>query len=218
MNLRRSFRTLLQRSEVGADWIAGRALRRHSHLREAGWFRSFRAGMPVDAQGMPLPWYTYSSITFIAGRLQPSMSVFEYGSGNSTLWWSRHVAQVSSCEHDPEWHATMRPKLPANAECVLVELAEGDGYASTITHNDRRYDVVVIDGRHRNRCARFAPGALSDGGVIVWDNSDRPEYREGFDLLTSAGFRRIDFWGMGPINAYTWCTSVFYRSGNCFGI
>ena len=80
------------------------------------------------------------------------------------------------------------------------------------------FDCVVIDGRDRVNCARHALGALTAGGVIVWDNSDRDCYQEGFDFLRDHGFRRIDFWGLGPINAYPWCTSIFYRDGNCLGL
>jgi hypothetical protein len=37
------------------------------------------------------------------------------------------------------------------------------------------------------------------------------------DLLKN-DFRRLDFTGLGPINASPWCTSIFYRRKNCFDI
>jgi len=42
--------------------------------------------------------------------------------------------------------------------------------------------------------------------------------RWGQEVLKQDRFRRIDFWGMGPIEAANHCTSVFYRSNNCLGI
>lgn len=59
---------------------------------------------------------------------------------------------------------------------------------------------------------------LKDDGVIIWDNSDRVNYQEGYDFLLANGFKRLDFWGIGPVNSYSWCTSIFYRKENCLKI
>jgi hypothetical protein len=80
------------------------------------------------------------------------------------------------------------------------------------------FDIVVIDGRDRVSCARNSLGALKPDGVIVWDNADREEYRPGYQFLESNGFRRLDFAGLGPLNAYQSTTAVFYRDSNCLGI
>jgi hypothetical protein len=76
----------------------------------------------------------------------------------------------------------------------------------------------VIDGRDRVNCTKASLGALKPDGSIVFDNSDRSDYESGYSFLQANEFRRLDFWGMGPINSYGWCTSVFYRTQNCFGI
>ena len=218
MTIRDTLRAFLMRSPAGAEWVACRALRRDSHLRHAGWFRSVYKSASVDAADEPLPWYTYAAIHFVAGRVQPEMSVFEYGSGNSTLWWSRRVAHVSSSEHDRQWYTAMKDQFPANVNCQFVELDEQDSYPLSIRKTSQRFDVIVIDGRQRNRCAQAALDALTDRGVIIWDNTDREEYRPGVEGLLQANFRRLDFHGMAPINTLASCTSVFYRPGNVFGI
>jgi predicted O-methyltransferase YrrM len=187
-------------------------------LKDKGWIGSVSASMPVDARGQPIPWYTYCAIDFLAERAKRSMRVFEYGSGNSTLWWSDRVRNVVSCEHDKTWYGVMRDRVPANVEYCLVELRPDGQYATAVARQAEPFDVIVIDGRERVNCAKAALGALKDDGVVVWDNSDRPEYEAGFRLLVDKRFRRIDFWGMGPINTYGWCTSLFYRSRNCFDI
>ena len=79
------------------------------------------------------------------------------------------------------------------------------------------FDIIVIDGRHRVLCARYALEALKPDGIIVWDNTDRDRYREGYAYLESQGFQRRDFDGMGPINNFAWRTSIFYRPGNFLG-
>lgn len=209
---------LIRRSRFVALLAALRALAREGELRDSGWFRSRAAGLPVDAAGAPLPWYTYGAIRFLAGRIDPGWRVFEYGSGNSTLWWAARVARVVSCEHDAAWHARLRPQLPAHVEYRHVGLERPEIYAAGAAEFPGQFEVIVLDGRERVACARHAVLGLAPGGVIVWDNSDRDEYRPGYEWLAAAGFRRLDFWGLGPINTYGWCTSVFYRAENVLGI
>lgn len=189
-----------------------------SFFLDSGWVASVREGMPVDKDGKVLPWFTYPSIAFLGPRLRADMCVFEYGSGNSTRWWSERVAKVVSCEHDKAWHERMRPLLPANVDYRHFELEEGGAYSQEILRHRAEFDIVVIDGRDRVNCARNCLGALRPGGVVVWDNSDRDIYAAGYEFLVASGFRRLDFWGMGPINNYAWCTSVFYRPDNRLGI
>lgn len=179
---------------------------------------SRRRGVPVDAEGGPIPWFTYACIAFLAPRIRPDWTVFEYGSGQSTHWWAARVDRVVSCEHDPRWYDSVKASVPRNATCILRDLGPAGGYRTAPLEASGGFDVVVIDGRKRVECARACPPALTEGGVIVFDNSDREGYREGYDHLAGAGFRRIDFRGLGPLGVHPWTTSVFYRPDNCLGI
>lgn len=146
------------------------------------------------------------------------MEVFEYGSGNSTLWWSQLVSRVVSCEHDKKWYDRIREKIPSNVEYKYCELIPGGDYCKMILAYEKQFDIVFIDGEDRVNCIKNALGALKDDGIVIWDNSDLSKYQEGFDYLSSKGFRRIDFQGLGPLINIDWCTSVFYRDNNCFDI
>jgi len=55
-------------------------------------------------------------------------------------------------------------------------------------------------------------------GIIILDDSQRTRYREGISFLTSHGYRKLDFWGMTPIEAVKKCTSIFYKDYNLLGI
>lgn len=188
------------------------------YLMKTGWYTSVAKQLPVDHDGRPLPWYTYSSIAFLEGRTRSCMRIFEYGSGNSTLWWAKRVQSVVACENDESWFRKISEMSPDNVDYRHCELEPGGDYCKMVALFDREFDVVIIDGRDRVNCARNSLGALKEDGVVIWDNSDREKYREGYDFLLCNGFRRIDFWGLGPINPYQWCTSVFYRQDNCLGI
>jgi hypothetical protein len=200
---------------LGLD--ASVALVRDSALAREGWFDSYRTKRSVDAAGRPVPWYTYPAIHFLEPRLTKDMDVFEYGCGNSTIWYAQKVRSVISVENDQEWHANVSRILPGNAQVIMRNL-EGQQYASEVVRSGRSFDVAVIDGRDRVECTRFAIRSLKEEGVVVFDNSERPEYSEAFSFLAGHAYKKLDFEGMGPINSYSWTTSILYRPGNCLGI
>jgi len=207
---------LAGKSREGQKLLFCRKLQRY--LDDIGWIKSKIFGMPVDRFGEPLPWFTYPSLSFLAGRIKPDMSVFEYGSGYSTLWWSKRVARVVSCEHHIEWYGYLKDRVPANVEYIHQPLEVGGDYSKSILQFDESFDIAVIDGRDRVNCARAVPPKLNERGVIVWDNTDRERYEHGYSFLADNGFRRLDFEGLGPAKNNGWCTSVFYRDNNCLGI
>jgi hypothetical protein len=189
------------------------------YLRKSGWLRSMEESRAVDVDGDPILWITYPALDFLAGRVSPEMVVFEYGSGNSTFWWSRRVSKLVSCEHDKEWYASFRSEIPGNTTYLLRRAKGGStDYAMEISKYEDMFDILVIDGRDRVNCVKNGLGSLHHDGVIVWDNSDRAEYQEGFDILKENGFKSLYFWGMGALATRRYCTSIFYRRENCLGI
>lgn len=200
------------------DWKAVFLVRNTGMLYEEGWWESCRRRSPVDMKGNPIPWLTYPCLRFLEDRIDANFLVFEYGCGNSTLWWAGKVSKVISCEHDQTWFHKLSCCVPRNVEIVHRDLIYGGEYSREASKYDNYFDVIVIDGRDRVNCAKNSLGALTKKGVLIWDNTERDEYREGFEYLQTEGFKRIDFWGMGPLNTAQWCTSIFYRRDNCLGI
>lgn len=187
-------------------------------LFNEGWLRSFFTKKPVDSQDNPIPWLTYPALHFIKSRLSPDFAVFEYGCGGSTLWWASLVKEVVSVEHDVDWYRQIKAQIPANVTLFNIPLERGEEYSKKVSEYSQKFDIIVIDGRDRVNCAKNAVRALKPNGVFIWDNSEREEYIEGYNFLFSNGFKRLDFFGMGPINLYSWGTSIFYREENVFGI
>jgi len=188
------------------------------YLTEIGWFRSIDCGLPVDREGNSLPWFTYSAIFFLESKIKPYFHVFEYGSGNSTFWWSKRVSSVITYEHDLDWYNNSKDKFPENVECVYCKLDHNKEYSKGILKYKDKFNIIVIDGRDRVNCAINSLGALKEDGVIIWDNSDREQYKEGYAYLLQNNFKRLDFEGLGPISNCKWCTSIFYRDNNCLDI
>ena len=90
-------------------------------------------------------------------------------------------------------------------------------YATEIcSHKKASFDVIVVDGMARTLTAWLAAQYVKPDGIIVFDNSDRWQYNGAYKLLNEAGFRRIDFYGPGPVNRQEWCTSLFVKSLDVF--
>lgn len=186
------------------------------YLKKEGWIRSVKQGLPVDEIGLALPWFTYCSIHFLKSRLSREFKVFEYGSGNSTIWFSYLTKHIVSVEHNRNWHQNFTDKLKerSNVNYLYKDLKSGE-YQNEILNYFKEFDIIVIDGRQRVQCGKNSLKALKEGGVIIWDNSERVEYTEGYEFLMNNGFKKIDFCGLGPINSYSWCTTIFYKESNC---
>lgn len=194
------------------------SLRTTGPLKEDGWFRSFREAASVDAEGNPVPWITYPAIEFLKNRIRAEMSVFEYGCGESTLWWASRVREVISVEHDKDWHQKIKLTIPKNVSLTYVDLEYGGVYSKKITEFKDKFDIVILDGRDRVNCAINSLDALKSDGIIVWDNSNIKEYEKGYRFLYEHGFRKIEFIGLSPAVNYKTETGIFYRTNNCLGI
>ena len=185
-------------------------------IKRKGWLKSKELHMPVDFKRRPLPWYTYPAINFVGKRLRPDMKVFEFGSGNSTLWYAKMVGEVISVEHNKGFYNKMKPKITHLKNITYIH-SSPKHFAYKIHEYSQKFDVIIIDGINRYACLRSATQKLKADGVIILDNTDRP-YKPLIEKLTELKFKEIEFKGFGPIGSKEWETSIFYRENNCFGI
>ena len=194
------------------------SLRLTGYLTDVGWFNAFKCGEPVGNNFEPLPWFTYSFIDFLTERLNNKLNIFEFGSGNSTLFFAKRIKHVTSVEHNVEWYNKLIRKIPDNVNLLLSKTDSEDDYVGLIKLSKNKFDIVFIDGIHRNECSHSAVEILSERGVIVLDDSERVEYSEGMKYISNQGFKKINFWGIPPGMLIRKCTTVFYRNNNCLAI
>ena len=121
-------------------------------LMDVGWFTAFKAGEPVDKNFEPLPWLTYSFIDFITQRLSNKFNVFEFGSGNSTLFFAKKVKEITSVEHDIEWYNKHKSKISNNSKIILSLSDKSEDYIAGLKQSNKKYDIIIIDGNYRNKC------------------------------------------------------------------
>ena len=188
------------------------------YLAEKGWFKAFETKSSVDFNGDPIPWVTYSFIDFIKERITKQHDVFEFGSGNSTLFYSKYANHVSAVEHDQEWYEKCKNTNLNNADLIYCALETGGKYCKSANTTGKKFHLIIVDGRDRVNCCKQAIQALTVDGVIVLDDSERAEYGEAHSFFKSQGFKYLPFSGMAPGVIISKYTSIFYKPNNCLGI
>jgi hypothetical protein len=179
-----------------------------------GQLRSIKNSIAQDSEGNPIPWYTYPAIEYLNSFDFSRCNVFEFGSGNSSLYWALRCRRVVSVEDNQDWYEVVNKKKFAN-HTLIYRKTEVE-YVSALTEQNNNFEIIVIDGNHRLSCSIAALEKLNEEGVIILDNSDRALEKECGQLFRENGFIEIDFSGFGPINGYCWTTSIFLKSAKLF--
>lgn len=188
------------------------------YLADRGWFDANKTRTAIDRYGNPLPWVTYAFIDFIADRLDKTQDIFEFGSGNSTRFYAERTKSVVSVEHDRDWLETSSTLGLPNVEMIYCDVLPGGDYCKSAQRADKRFHIIIVDGRDRVNCCKEALEALTEDGVVVLDDSERTKYEPALHFFEENGFRHLPFTGMAPGVIISKRTSIFYRSNNCLGI
>ena len=187
-----------------------------SYLRDCGWFLSFSEKRSIDSAKQPIPWWNYGVIDFVEERLKPSMSCLEFGAGGSTVWLANRIKSVTSIENNPAWAESVKSFIPEKVR--LIELINPESISSHHLGKEV-FDIMIVDPlAHRINCAKAGLPFLSETGVVIWDNTNGPDWPEIKLLMAKQGFKEISFSGTAPQEVSLSRTTIFYRPINVFGI
>ena len=203
----------------------------------SSWKRSLENGRNSLDDGVP--WITFEARLFLESVLDNRFTVFEYGAGGSTLFFSERVNRVISVEHDPNWFYRVKDALAKREinNCDLlfippeytaqfnVNIDDPEAYCSSSEsyrgYNFYRYasyidlfpneffDFIAIDGRARPSCILHARSKVKIGGYLMLDNSERPHYQRAKGLLSD--WEKHAFYGPGPYCFNFWETTIWRR-------
>lgn len=135
------------------------------------------------------PWMRKNEINLIKSYLGKDKVVLEWGSGGSTIEFSKHVKKYYSIEHDFDWYQKVFKNIGENVKLYYVppnfiepnwvparELEKYEDsrsyieFISNIGSFGKKFDIVLVDGRARAYCAIAAlPYLLDDAIVFMHD-------------------------------------------------
>jgi predicted O-methyltransferase YrrM len=130
-----------------------------------------------------LPWICYEGIGYLEARLSSKSRVLEFGSGMSTVWYSRHAKEVCSVEDYRPWYEKVQNLLRKDGiPNVIYRFAESpDSYANFMQKDKEGFDLIMVDGSHRSRCITQSVALLRRGGILFLDDSDK-DIAKGGDM------------------------------------
>jgi hypothetical protein len=122
----------------------------------------------------------------ILNALPPGGQMMEWGSGDSTGWFRKNMADnemLASIEHHREWAAkTGAIHVPYEPGANATEAEEDrnlgwEVYVKLL--NIQAFDVILVDGVLRNACLEHASRYMHPGSTIFLHDAQRPWYDEG---------------------------------------
>ncbi|MCK4825281.1 SAM-dependent methyltransferase, partial [bacterium] len=157
------------------------------------------------------PWFSYPAIEWIKHLDLSRTRIFEYGSGNSTIFWAKRCKEIFSVENNPKWYKKISIKLIKYKNATLILEKNQRKYINMISKTNKKFDIVIIDGAHRKSCAKKASKHIKKSGMVILDNADW--FPNTSKMLRKQNLKQIDFIGFGPINYYATNTAVFIKNG-----
>ncbi len=196
------------------------------------WFKAIIRKKEIEK----IPWLTYKTIRWLKKNINKDMIVFEYGSGGSTLFFAERVKKIFSVEHNRNFYEYLSKIIRENKfnnityilkEPEISKNPENEFFKSSFSPEfkglsfekyvkiiedfpDNYFDLILIDGRARVACMKYAVKKLKKKGIIILDNSERKRYKEGINRYLKNFFIKR-YYGLGPNEIIPWETTIFKR-------
>jgi hypothetical protein len=179
-------------------------------IKGYGYLNTILIRMPCDAKNQPMPWFTYSAVEYLDSIDLSQAVIFEWGSGNSSKYFASRCLSIESIESDKSWYDKQLQSISPNQSIVYLEEKLEQYPLAILNSKYESYDLIIVDGKQRYKCMTQALPKVKPSGLILLDNSDW--YPSMCSSIRDLGFIQIDFHGYGPINKYTWTTSIFIKT------
>lgn len=152
-----------------------------------------------------LPWITDGAVGFLDGYLFANIKagskfkVFEFGTGNSTLYFLSRGCWVTGVDHDEKWVKSVRGSAEAFDYSARLTISACPRPYHTLYLKDD-YRIIAIDGMDRVACLRHVlTRGLPENCLLLLDNTERVRgsgpgkgpYANYMNLLQ--GFQMIHF-------------------------
>lgn len=166
-----------------------------------GWPNMVKHTIPAVSSGLlrltidyrpELPWIGYDGIKILEKQLDKSKRVLEFGSGMSTVWYSKMAGEVCSVEHFEPWYNKVTEIIKSKGiENIKYAMHEDlESYSTFMQDDEDGFDLIMVDGSFRSDCVKNATKLLRQGGILYLDNSDKDSTPSGGDMRLAEQYAR----------------------------
>ena len=106
-----------------------------------GQFKSIITKQSIDAFGKEIPWYTYPAIEYLNQFDFSDKEVFEYGCGNSSIYWAKKAKNVISVDNNKEWYDLVYKRRISNHKIIFVD--KKNKYVDSIDKYNKKFDIII---------------------------------------------------------------------------
>lgn len=141
-------------------------------------------------------------LQILATYIKEGSTVFEWGIDTNSIMYSLKCKEYTCVYHHPRFISDLEP-LPSNIKATLVapnrpkgnpyEPAKKGEFVSYVNAINGKYDVIIINGRDRLRCAKKSLEHLNENGVVIiqdfWNRSRYSNVLDYYDVID--GFKHF---------------------------
>lgn len=147
-------------------------------------------------------WMHEKEKAVIEKYLSSNATVMEWGSGGSTIEFSKKVSKYYSVEHNEKWYSKVKEVISSNTTLFYRPVNKippeephynqstyeyYQSYIDVVYEIGEMFDLALIDGRARRLCAlKIIPYLKPNAVVIIHDWCSRPCYHcvlDYYDLI-----------------------------------
>jgi hypothetical protein len=132
---------------------------------------------------------------------KPRLDILEWGCGGSTYHYTRFLKQHEieyswiSVEHQKHWYEQMAAVMGDDPRVTIRLETDRDNYVSYPATLDKKFDLILVDGRDRKRCLAEAYRLIRSDGSVLLHDAYRSRYDGGLkqfpdDCYLAYGLRR----------------------------
>lgn len=139
------------------------------------------------------------------------LEVLEWGSGGSTYYYPKFLRENDiefnwlSIEYNREWYEKVKEAVKDESRVEVVLFDSGntrmkqrnlpmDEYVAYPSTLERRWDLILVDGRKRRRCLIEASRMLVPWGCAALHDAQREYYHCAFERFVHGEFLSTKLW------------------------
>lgn len=131
-----------------------------------------------DRYSIPFPWLTKPCLEWICQQNLSGKDIFEYGIGDSTIWFHCQAMNTFGVDSDKSWIE----KVFMEAKGQYWWYIDAYQYVDAISKPGVQFDFILIDGLYRDECTEHALSALKPGGHLIIDNYKQPSVQSEWPI------------------------------------